>query len=292
MRYVESKVQTRDGRSLSVMQAGLPEGDAVFFLHGTPGVLEMYGPSVEEGVRRGLRFVNYLRPGYGKSDRQLGRSVASCAVDVEAVADALGIGRFYVVGESGGGPHALACAALLLDRVRAVALIAGVAPPDAENWEQGMAEGNLQELKAWRRGPRVLQKHIEKEIRALRSVETLAQLRAALDKYLCDADRAAIDGEFGRFLLSAWKIIGKYEIGGWLDDDDALFGDWGFRLEQVAAPVGAWQGSDDRMVPAKHGSWLAEKLPNAELHLLPHEGHISLVAHLGAVLDALIAAER
>lgn len=292
MRYVESKVRTPDGRSLSVMQAGLLDGDPVFFLHGTPGVLEMYGPSVEEGARRGLRYVNFLRPGYGESDRQPGRSVASCAVDVEAIADALGVKRFYAVGESGGGPHALACAALLPDRVRAVALIASVAPYDAEDWEKGMGEGNLEELNAWRKGPQALREHLEEEMRALRLTETPAQLRAALDKHLCDADRAAIDGDFGRFLLSAWRIIGGYGLGGWLDDDDALFGDWGLEIGRVAVPVSVWQGSEDRMVPATHAGWLAKELPNAELHLLPGEGHLSLVARFGAILDALIASER
>jgi len=255
----------------------------------------MYGPDLEEGDRRGLRYLTYSRPGSGGSDRRPQRSVADCASDIAAIADQTGAERFYVIGESGGGPHALACAALLPDRVRAVALLAAVAPADAEGlvWEEGMGEGNCKEFRAAQKGPSALKEYLENEIRGLREVKTEAQLRAALDEYLCEADRKVIDGGFGAFLLTAWKQIAADEIWGWLDDDLALYRNWGFELDQVVVPVTVWQGCDDLMVPLAHAQWLAKNLPNADFRALPGVGHISLVAGgYGAILDALIASGR
>lgn len=252
----------------------------------------MYGPDLEEGARRGLGYLTYSRPGSGGSDRQPGRLVADCASDIAAIADQIGAKRFYLVGESGGGPHALGCAALLPDRVRAVALLASCAPADAEglDWEEGMGQGNRKEFGAAQKGPGALKEYLENEIRELRSVKTVAQLRAALEGHLCEADRIAINGDFGAFLLDAWKRIAEDEIWGWLDDDLALYGDWGFELDEVVAPVTIWQGCDDLIVPLAHGQWLAKNLPNADFRPLPGVGHISLVAAgYGAILDALIA---
>lgn len=290
MRRVEQKIQAADGRVLSVLAVGPPEGDPVFFLHGTPGIRGLYERELEEGARRRLRHVFYSRPGYAGSDRLPGRSVADCAVDVEAIADALGIDDFYVVGESGGGSHALACAALLPPRVRAVAVLAGAVPVDAEglDWEKGMGEGNRMEFAAMRKGVDALREYLEGEVRALRSIRTKAQLLAVLDKHLCDADRAAIDGGFGEYLLAAWKQIGEDGVEGWLDDDLAHSKDWGFELEQVAAPTVVWHGRDDLIVPCSHGEWLADRIPDAKRRLLDDEGHISLTSHYGAALDTLV----
>ena len=200
----------------------------------------------------------------------------------------MGVGKFYVIGESGGGPHALACAALLSDRVRAVALLAAVVPVDAVglDWEEGMGEGNIEELRAARQGPDVLKEHLESEIRGVGSVKTVAQLRTVLDKHLCASDRIVFDGGYGPFLLTAWKQIAKDGIWGWFDDDLALYRNWGFDLGDVVAPVAIWQGGEDLIVPFTHGGWLAKTLPEADFRLLSGEGHISLVANrYGAILD-------
>jgi len=291
---VEHKVHAPDGRLLSVLTVGPPEADPVFFLHGTPGIRGLPDLDIVEGARRGLRHLLYARPGYGGSDRLPGRSIADCAPDIEAIANALGIDDFYVIGESGGGSHALACAALLPARVRAVAILSGIAPPTAEGleWEEGMGEGNRKEFAAMRKGADALQEHLEGEVEGLRLIETKAQLLAALDSHLCDADRAAIEGDFGEYLLAAWKQIGEDEIWGWLDDDLAHGKDWGFEVEQAKAPVTVWHGREDAIAPWRHAKWLADRILNADFHLLDGEGHISLVSHYGASLDALIALGR
>jgi pimeloyl-ACP methyl ester carboxylesterase len=285
-------IRAADGRLLSVLIVGEPKGDPVFVLHGTPGVREMFEPELIEGFNRSLQYISYSRPGYGGSDRQPGRSVADCASDVRAIADQLGVQKFYVIGESGGGPHALACAALLADRVRAIALLAAVVPIDAVglDWEEGMGEGNIEELREAQQGSDALRKHLEREIQGVGSVKTVAQLRAVLDKHLCASDRIVFDGGYGPFLLAAWKQIAKGGIWGWFDDDLALYRDWGFDFGDVNAPVAIWQGGEDLIVPLTHGRWLAKNLPEADFRLLAGEGHISLVANrYGAILDGLIA---
>jgi pimeloyl-ACP methyl ester carboxylesterase len=207
----EHRIRAADGRLLLVCTAGPPNGDPVIVLHGTPGVRQLYQPDIEEGARRGLRCIAYSRPDYGGSDPLPGRSVADCTLDICAIADHFGIGRFYVIGESGGGPHALACAASLPSRVRAVALIAGLAPTYAQglDWIKGMGKGNIKEFEAARKGPHVLKKYLESEVRGLQEVKTVAQLREAQSEHLCEADVLVSQGDFGAFQLLAWKQIAK-----------------------------------------------------------------------------------
>ena len=125
-------VATPDGRTLTVYELGDPSGPAVLVHHGTPGDGLPFAPWVQDAVRRGIRLLSYDRPGYGASTAHHGRRIADAAEDAAAIADALGIGRFATWGISGGAPHALACAALLPERVVAAASLAALAPFDAE----------------------------------------------------------------------------------------------------------------------------------------------------------------
>ncbi len=151
-------------RTLCVLESGDPEGHAVFVLHGTPGARLQWREFVEDAEARGMRLINYDRPGYGGSDPAPGRSVLDAAHDTAAIADALGIGRFAVEGGSGGGPHALACTQLP-ERVVAVASLAGVAPWEAEglDWLDGMGQGNLDEFGAMLEGEAVLRRYLQEE---------------------------------------------------------------------------------------------------------------------------------
>jgi pimeloyl-ACP methyl ester carboxylesterase len=287
----EFEVRAKDGRLLMVTVLGPEDADAVFLLHGTPGVRNLFDFNVEEGARRGLRHVLYSRPGYEGSDRHPGRVVADCAPDVAAIADELGIETFYAIGESGGGPAALAVAALLPGRVRAAATMASPRPLEAddEDWLEGQGEGNLDEYEALGKGDEAAREHIEAELDELRQVRTREQLLAALGKNLCDADRAILATEFGEGVLANWIRIGEQgSVWGWLDDDKAHLAAWGFELDRVAPPVTVWQGGKDRMVPAAHGRYLAGHLPNARLRLFPEDGHVSLWRHYDAVLADLV----
>ena len=221
--------------SLEVALGGPPDGTPLIFFHGTPGAAGPFYPPVETGAERGVRHITYSRPGYGASDRHPGSPVASCAADVVAIADALGYDRFYCSGGSGGGPHSIACAALIPDRVIGVAAIATPAPIDAEDfdWTAGMGEENIEEYGAARSGERVLREYLEREAAAVDGVspDELLQVWSTL---FCDADRRAVSGAYAEHTVRQIERSLTSGIWGWFDDDLALVADWGFELDQVA----------------------------------------------------------
>jgi pimeloyl-ACP methyl ester carboxylesterase len=259
--------------------------------HGTPGAGVAYEPFVRAAQDRGLRHVAYSRPGYAGTPRQLGRTVASCAADVERMLDELGADRCCTIGWSGGGPHALACAALLPERVIKAATIAGVAPWDAEGLDflAGMGAENLEEFAAIEAGEDALRAYLESEAAGLRQV-TGEQVAAALGDLIGEADRAVLTGEFAEHLARSMRTALGNGVDGWLDDDLAFRAPWGFDLGAIDVPVTVWQGDDDRMVPFAHGQWLAAHVAGARAELRPGEGHLSItLAHYGEILDDLLA---
>jgi pimeloyl-ACP methyl ester carboxylesterase len=272
-------VRTPDGRTLRVHEGWATDGAPIFVLNGTPMSGRLYGPHVEDAAARGGRLFGYDRPGYPGSTPHEGRSVADAAGDVRAIADALGLDRFAVWGISGGGPHALACAALLPDRVVGVASLASVAPRDAEglDWTAGMGEMNLEEFAAAREGRDALERYLEREADGLASV-TAEGLVEALTSLLTPVDAAALSGELGGFLATCTRESVEAGVAGWRDDDLAFESSWGFSLEEIRVPVQLWQGEQDRFVPFAHGEWLAARIPGVEAHLSPDDGHITLMA--------------
>jgi pimeloyl-ACP methyl ester carboxylesterase len=286
------EVTAADGRTLEAIVEGPADGALVVSHHGTPGsASEFWPPHVTEATARGLRLASYSRPGGAGSERHPGRNVADCAADTAAVADHLEARRFYVVGGSGGGPHALACAALLPDRVIAAATIASVAPFDAEglDWSEGMGEENLEEFAAAQAGPEELEAFMERWATELRTI-TGEQVLDSLGDLVSEPDAAVLTGEYADFAAASIRDAMRSGIWGWFDDDVALLGDWGFGLGELDVPVEIWHGDDDRFVPQAHGRWLADHVEGANAHLLDGHGHLSLaVANFGEILDELVA---
>jgi pimeloyl-ACP methyl ester carboxylesterase len=272
----EFDVDAGDGRRLHAYDTGTG-GLAVFWHHGTPNIGTPPAPLFPAADRLDIRWVSHDRPGYGGSTPRPGRDVASAAGDVARVADALGIERFAVVGHSGGGPHALACAALLPDRVLAVVSAAGLAPlrADGLDWYAGMSPAGEASLRAAAAG------RAEKE--------RFEASNTGEDPGFVAADWAALDGPW------SWlgSVVGPAVAagpGGLVADDLAYVNPWGFHPAQVTAPVLLLHGERDRVVPASHGRWLAAHLPSADLWLSPDDGHISVLNSAGPALDWL--AER
>jgi pimeloyl-ACP methyl ester carboxylesterase len=195
-------ISAGNGRLLEVVLAGPPDGVALFSHHGTPGAAEMLDPLVEVGAQRNLRHITYSRPGYGRSDRLAGRSVASCAADVAAIADALGYDRFYSVGSSGGAPHSIALAALLPERVISAAAIASPAPIDAEglDWTAGMAKENVAELAAVRGSDNELEAYLNQEAQSMLGTSQ-AEILTSLGDLVSEVDRRAVDSALGEFIV-------------------------------------------------------------------------------------------
>jgi pimeloyl-ACP methyl ester carboxylesterase len=291
MNVTKLSLDVGDGRSLDVRVAGPGDGVALFAHHGTPSTGRPFRPYVEAAAERGLRLVTYTRPGYAGSTRMLGRSVADCAADTARIADHLGADRFYSIGQSGGGPHTLACAALLPDRVIACATTAGVGPwgVDGLDFLAGMADENVEELGAAVEGGEALQHNLESQAENLGQA-TASDLAEALGGLVSPVDVAALTGEFAEHATAMLHESISTGVGGWFDDDVAFVHPWGFDLADIRVPVTVWQGAQDRMVPFAHGEWLAAHVAGAKAQLFDDEGHLSLiVGSFPQILDNLMS---
>jgi len=287
-------VQAAGDRVLEVLLDGPDTGDLLVFHGGTPSAVVPRPLLSAPATRLGLRTVMYSRPGYAGSTPQPGRDVASCVDDVAAILDHLGVDRFVTAGWSGGGPHALACAALLPDRCRAVATLAGVAPYTAKglDWMAGMAPENVDEFGAAIEGEAVLGPLLDRFAEELRGI-TADQVAAALGGLVSPVDVQALTGELAETLAASFRQAVSRGTAGWRDDDLAFVRHWGFGLDSIQVPAAIWQGSEDRMVPFDHGPWLIEHIPTAQSRLLDGVGHLSLVAHhLDRVYSELLDVAR
>jgi pimeloyl-ACP methyl ester carboxylesterase len=277
---IERTIAARDGRRLAVYEDGDHGGAPVLAIYGTPMGGRIYEPHAEDARSKGIRFVTFDRPGYGGSDPRPGRSVSDFVEDATAVADALGIERFAVWGVSGGGPHALACAALLGGRVVGVASLAGPAPYGAAglDWLAGMGEDNVEEFGATLAGREALEP-IQR-----RQADALAQgspddLRREWATLLSPVDSAVLTAGLSAFLHANTVAALAPGVDGWLDDDLAFVAPWGFELEAIDLPLQLWHGEHDRFVPLAHGRWLAERIPGADARLNHVDGHLTLFEH-------------
>lgn len=272
----ELDIDLADGRTLHAYDTGPADaGLTVAWHHGTPNVGAPPKPLFATSSRLGIRWIGYDRPGYGGSTRHVGRDVTSAAAEAAAVADALGIERFAVMGHSGGGPHALACAALLAERITGVVAAASLAPYGAEglDWFAGMAPSGVASLRA-----------------ALSGREAKERYEASApagDPGFVDADLVALRGDwswFGR-IVEAGLANGT---DGLVDDDLAYVAPWGFDLRRTRAPTLLLHGASDRVVPASHGRWLTARITHAEHWFRPDEGHISILREAPAALEWLV----
>jgi pimeloyl-ACP methyl ester carboxylesterase len=277
-----------DGRVLEYLVEGPATALPLVLHQGTPSGTVRYAPLVDAALAGGFRFVQASRPGYAGSTPQPGRRVADVAADTAALMDALDAPAFVTAGWSGGGPHALACAALLPGRCRAAATIAGVAPYDAKglDWLAGMGEENVQEFGAAIAGQQALEAFLTAAAAGMGDLKP-ADLVASLGDLISEVDKRALAGGLADYLAASFHAAVSTGIAGWRDDDLAFVSDWGFRPEDIPVPLSLWQGDQDRMVPFAHGAWLASRLPAAESHLVPGEGHLSLIANFTTIVGDL-----
>ena len=289
-----ARLRVAGGRSLDVWYDDGPGAEnlaPLLFHAGTPASGLPFAPFAVAARERGLRMIGWSRPGYGSSTRLPDRGVTHVVADAAAVLDHLGVDRTYVVGHSGGGPHALACAALLPDRVIGTALIAGVAPFEAEGLDflANMGEENHVEFAAAQEGEAALRAYLEParaEILGMSGADVAAMFGDLVD----DVDRAALTGDYAQFVADQMREGLRESSAGWLDDDRSFVEPWGFDLAEIEGRVHVWQGAHDRMVPFAHGEWLVQHLPNPCPHLEEAHGHMSLaVVGFPAILDALVA---
>ena len=284
-----------DGRSLDVFLDGPETGTPLVYHMGTPSAGgPTFAPLVDALAERGLRFVSWSRPGYGSSTRQAGRSVADVVDDTLAVLDAIGAERCHVIGWSGGGPHALACAALMPERVINVATIGSVAPYPAEglDWTAGMGAENIEEFGAALAGAEQLITFKERVAPLFRDV-IAEDVADSFGDLIDDVDRGSLTGAFSVWMADVTHEALRTGYWGWFDDDMAFMRPWGFLLDEIRVPVFVWQGGHDRMVPFAHGEWLAAHIPTALPRLFPEHGHLTLaVDSIPRIVDELVSVDR
>jgi pimeloyl-ACP methyl ester carboxylesterase len=278
-----------DGHELLVREWSPSSGCPVIAHHGTPSCrLDRPGGDADDRLS-GVRIISFDRPGYGGSPARPGRDVAAAAGDVAAIANALGLDSFAVYGVSGGGPHALACAALLGERVTRVAVSGCIGPADDPglDWFRGMHRLSVPEFRAAMDGRPALEPLVQPYVEAL-----LDDPHAASDAWLDglpESDRRILLDVARRELDAVAELEANRQAGeGWIDDDLALVRPWGFELEAIAVPVRLWQGDVDVLVPSAHSRRLAARIPTAELVLVPGAGHW-LDAHHADMLAWLAA---
>jgi len=279
MKTDTTSIRTPDGRELCVESGGDAAGRPVLVHGGSPSCRHLADSWLADARDRGIHLISYDRPGYGRSTAQPGRTVADCAADVRTIAGALGIERLGVWGYSGGGPHALACAALLSDLVTSVAVLASVAPYDSPGLDyfSGMGEENVEGFKLYLADPEAarIKTAEEREELLLVTPESLMQAWATL---LSPVDAAVLTGDMASFLVSLVKDGLAPGDQGWWDDGVAEVADWGFAFDAIEVPVQLWHGSHDKFVPLQHGQWLAAHIPGVESHLTETDGHLTLLS--------------
>jgi len=270
----QGTLELSDGRTLAYADRGPLGGAPLVFHHGTPGSRAGHHPDAGVYEDVGVRAVSYDRAGYGLSDRREGRDVAAVASDIVALADELAFDRFAVMGVSGGAPHALACAALLGDRITRAALLVTPAPNEPDfDFLADMTQSNVNEFNAALAGPDAIASYLAPYVETMRTAP-----EAVLDELAAELpvpDQATIARpEVREMLVESWRESVRQGAAGWMDDDLAFTRSWGFELADVAPEVRIWQGELDVLAPKAHGKRVAEQVPTATFELVPGKGHM------------------
>jgi pimeloyl-ACP methyl ester carboxylesterase len=278
MDYREELIDVPDGRVLEVAALGDPSGSTVFLHHGTPGSsrsVKSFAPLLEYG---NFYIVTMSRAGYGRSARHEGRDIASIVPDTGHALDFLERDRYVVVGWSGGGPHALACAALDTPRcIGAVSLASVVPTTDVDfDWTEGMAQSNIDEFALAKEGGPAYEAAME-AAGAFMADMTIENAPDLFEDLLSEPDRevlvdpAALDA-----FVDATTHAFAESWRGFYDDDLAFYKEWGFDPKAISVPVEVFYGDKDLMVPPTHGAWLASHITTARVFHDEHDGHLSI----------------
>ncbi len=278
-----------DRRVVKAFAHGPDGADALVFHAGTPSPPVRWPFLEGAATERGFSLITYERPGYDGSDRRRGRQVADAARDVEAILDELGFDEYVTIGWSGGGPHALACAAQHPARCRAAATIGTLSPLHLadDTWWDAMSPPNEHAFRAAVTGEETLRGHLEPARKRFLAM-TVDDLHRALGELVSETDRRALTPELADMLARARRQAAATGFDGWIDDLIAFVNPWGFDLAEIGQPVTIWHGEQDDFVPVGHGHRLESSIPGAIARILEHEGHISIVAdRLPDVIDDL-----
>jgi len=277
---IDTTTTLDDGRTLAFTDIGSPEGSVVFYCHGAPGGrLELVALDTAF-AEVGVRVVAPDRPGYGGSTPLAGRTTASWATDIAALADRLGAERFGVMGLSSGGPYTVACAALLPDRVCGAVVAAGntdMSWPDART---GYLESELTIMELDDEDAAVAYCVDQYGADGSRFFEGEMDLGATDNAWLADQDNAAA-------LFATMGEAFRQGVTGYAHDITVQGRAWTFDPGSISVPVIVAHGEDDQLVPIAHSRHTASLISGAELRLISGRGHLSLTGELPVLADEL-----
>jgi pimeloyl-ACP methyl ester carboxylesterase len=281
------QIKLKDGRILGYAEYGAPKGKPVFYFHGHPGS-RLDWPlfdADDSATELNAHIIAVDRPGTGLSDSKRDREILDWPDDVIELAEALQLDRFAVMGVSGGGPYAAACAFKLSGRLTATAIVCGMGPSEAPGAKEGMSWIYAGKSPEERRQMLLGMASVIRE----NPDQLVSQMKQApfpeLDKVLMDQPKLSkmiVDFTFGEALRSG--------IDG-LDQDAALYAHpWGFQLQDIAVEVHLWHGEPDINVPVSVGRYVADAIPNCRARFFPDEGHFSIARnHIREILNVLVA---
>lgn len=289
---IDTVVQLSDKRRLAYAEYGEPNGPAVFLFHGLPGSRLSWGLLPGNPFPPGLRFIAPDRPGYGQSDPKPHRTVLDWSNDVAELADALEIEKFGVLGVSGGGPGALACAWKMPERLTSVGVVACPAPTNAPNVFEGMSKTNRFFMKlAWR-----LPWLSNLNVRLLASVirRNPARYINTMKFKVHDVDKVVLARpEIQELLTKDFAEALRVGAQGMVSDMAANHGlPWGFPLDKIQSRVLFWFCELDHGVPPAAGRYLSSTVPACEVTFVPNAGHLWILDHLNEVLKALMRDQK
>jgi pimeloyl-ACP methyl ester carboxylesterase len=286
---LEGNIAVGDDRQIGFAEFGDPQGRAIFWLHGTPGARRQIPMEARVyAEQRNIRLIGIDRPGIGSSTPYQYGTVFAFADDLRTIADTLGIDKMEVIGLSGGGPYALACAAAMPDRVVATGVLGGVAPTQGADAIGGgvMALGSLV-------APVLLVAGLPIRLAAvglIRLIRPVAEpVLYAYARISPEADRQLlVRPEFKAMFLDDLLNGSRKQLAAPFADIIVFARDWGFRLDEVKVPIRWWHGDRDHIVPFAHGQHVVARLPDAELYHLPGESHLAGMGRAEEILSTMI----
>ena len=286
LRAEDRILRLADGRLLGYAESGEPNGMPVFFFHGF-GTTRVICPPPEPALELGIRLIAVDRPGIGLSDPKPGRNLLDWPTDVLELADHLGLGSFSIVGWSGGGPYALACAHVLAGRIKVIAAVSPAAPLAGSGDPGYLRRFDRNAVRAAGRAPWIVRLAMWHWGRGQRHDAEAFFEKSVAD--MCAADQEVLtEPELrGRMIANSTEL---YRQGGRGMYDEALVlaRPWGFEPAELTVPVHIWQGGRDETVPPAMAQHLAEAIPDARLRFYPHEGHHLLYRFWPEILAGLV----
>jgi pimeloyl-ACP methyl ester carboxylesterase len=278
------------GRQLGYAEYGPSTGRPLIWFHGTPGARRQIAPEAREiAHERGVRIIAVERPGIGASTPHLYDSFLDWAADIEEFCNALELSRFAIVGLSGGGPYALACAHEMPDRVVAVGVLGGVAPTVGPDAVSGGTSGLTRLFSPVFRYTRAPLGFLLR--RLVIAAEPLAdQAVDAFASLMPPGDKRVFENPATRRMFQDDILNGVRDHMQAILLDAVLFGrDWGFLLGDISVPIHMWYGDADNIVPVAHGQHMAERIPTAVLRIRPEEGHLGGLGASREIFDAVFS---